>query len=438
MSLAFDTRMVLDTLRPRREAVRRRLAAVRRRVRTGLLLVGVTWTWTAAFLFAAVSLASDWLLRLSLPVRLSALAAATVVVAAVAWRRLLSPMLLRLNDLDLAAVIDRRCPGVAQRVASVLQLPALIEGRVTASPAMVEAAVLEHAHALDNTDFRSAFDQRAQRRMLAVLLTSVLIAGGFVYGWPRTAGLWARRWLLGSYERWPQANYLSLVGLGGESRLLVPRGESLLVEVDASPSFQPSKKGLLLTGRGEPLVLTSRRAPELVAPETVAIRYWPADGPAKQANFTRYSDTRFRYEIPQVSEPLLASITGGDDWFGPIRIEPIDRPAVTSLTILARRPGRGEEETHTAESGDSQLLFLPDTDLTLELSASLPLSEARLRAKDGGGPDFERRDETHFAAHWKMQQSQTFEIELVSQEGHLTSKPYFVSVGLLIDREPRV
>ncbi|MGH7139192.1 MAG: hypothetical protein ACREHD_25895, partial [Pirellulales bacterium] len=186
------------------------------------------------------------------------------------------------------------------------------------------------------------------------------------------------------------------------------------------------------------MLIGSSPPPVALAPETVAIRYWPLDGPSKQGNFTRYSDARFRYEISQVSEPLEVSIVGGDDWFGPIRIEPIERPTVQALVIRARRPGRDEVEAHTTEGGESQLLFLPDTDLTLELTSSVPLSDARLTTKEGAAPELNVRDATHFTAHWTMKEAQTFEIGLVGQEGGLMSKPYFLSIGLLIDREPRV
>lgn len=438
MSLALDTRTVLDTLRPRRDAVRRRLAAVRRRLRARLLLVGLTWVWTALFVFAAISLSADWLLRLSMPVRLSAVMTAAVVLGVIAWRRLLAPMLLKFDDLDLAAILDRRCPGVAQRVASVLQLPRLIEGHISASPAMVQAAVLEQAQTLEQTELDAAFDDRALDRRMRLLLLTALIAGGFAYRFPETTALWARRWFLGSNERWPQKNYLSLVGLGNDSRLMVPRGEPVLIEVDAAPQFVGNERAWTLSGRGETLHIGSLPPPVALVPETVAIRYWPTDGPVKQGNFTRYSDARFRYEISQVSEPLDLSIVGGDDWFGPIRIEPIERPTVQALLIRARRPGREDAETHTTEGGESQLLFLPDTDLTLELTSSAPLSDARLTTKEGAATELRMRDATHCTAHWTMKEAQTFEIGLVGQEGGLMSKPYFLSIGLLIDREPRV
>ena len=438
MSLALDTRGIVETLRPRREAVRHRLAAVRRRVRARLLLAGLAWTWGTFFVFAASSLAADWLLRLSLPVRLSLSAAAGVVLVGVVWRHLISPLGVRLSDLDLAALLDLRCPGVGQRVASVLQLPALIEDRLWASPGMVQAAVLEHAQALESTDLWSAFNRKTHRRTLLFIAATALAAAGFAFRFPQTSELWARRWFAGSNERWPQKTYLALAGLGDAGRLLVPRGESLLVEVDAHPQFTGQPGGWNLAGRGETLSLRSQDPPDATVPENVAIVYRPSDGPAKQGSFSHYSDSLFRYEIPAVSEPLEISIAGGDDWFGPIRLEPIARPSVKSIRIKARPPGRDETETHTAEGADAQLLFLPDTQLTLDLTADVALASADLSAKEGAPPTLKRVDATRYTAEWTMKEAQTFQIGFVGQEGGLASKPYYLSIGLLIDREPRV
>ncbi|HJT36555.1 MAG TPA: hypothetical protein VJ783_31320 [Pirellulales bacterium] len=438
MSLALDTRGILDTLRPRRDAVRRRLATVRRRVRARLLLAGTAWTWAAVFLFCAASLALDWLLRLSLPVRMTLLAVGAVGVAWVAWRHLLSPLLFRLDDLDLAAILDRRVPGVGQRVAAVLQLPGLLESRILASPSMVQAAVLEHAQALEQADLWSAFDRRAHRRQWLLLIATALAAGGFYYACPEAAAIWERRWFLASHERWPQHTYLSVVGLGDDGRLLVARGESLPLEVTAQPQFSGRSGAWKLGGRGETLLIPSLGTPTSRLPEQVSIRYEAASGFSRVGNFTHYGGSEFRYEIPQVVEPLDVSVTGGDDWFGPIRVEPIDRPTVSSLVVLARRPGSDEAQQHTPEGADAQLLFLPDTKLELQLVSSVPLAAATLSAKEGSPPPLERRDDTHYLARWTMREPQTLEISLISSEGNLESKPYYLSIGLLIDRPPRV
>ncbi|HUY93433.1 MAG TPA: hypothetical protein VMV10_32200, partial [Pirellulales bacterium] len=115
MSATLEPRTIVEDLRPRRDAVRRRLAGVRRSLRARLALSGVTWVWTTLVALAALSLAGDWLLRFSLPVRQLLLGAAAALLAATLYRRLIKPMTLRFDDLDLAAVLDRRCRGFGQR-----------------------------------------------------------------------------------------------------------------------------------------------------------------------------------------------------------------------------------------------------------------------------------------------------------------------------------
>lgn len=438
MSLVVEPNAVLESLRPRRDAVRRRLAGVRRRLRGRLALAGLTWVWTALVLLAAASLAADWLLRFSLPVRQILLAIAAVAMAAIAYRKLLAPLALRLEDLDLAAILDRRCRGYGQRVAAVLELPRLLEGELAASPSMIRAAVLEHAQTLEATDVSAAFDRRGPRWMAALLAVTGLLAAGFAYLEPDTASLWARRWLKGSNERWPQRNYLAISGLHDGDTLLVPRGESLLVNVEAQRDFSGAAHAWMLDGRGAPLQISTGEKPQALVPEKVAIQYRPAGGAVRQGNFTSFQDGRFRYELPPVVEPMSFTVTGGDDWFGPIRVEPIDRPAIDSLTLVARRPGSKASETFAHTGADTPLLFLKDTELELKLSASAPLASAALAGQPGAAPPLEKNDDAHYAARWKMEQSQTFEIRLVGRQAGLESKPYFVSIGLLVDRPPRL
>lgn len=438
MSTTLEPHVVLEAVRPRRLAVQRRLASVRRQVRGRLLLFGAARTWGAIFLFAALSLAGDWLLRLSLPMRMALAAVALAAIAAVTYRHLVRPLLLRLDDLDLATVLDRRCPGFGQRVAAVLQLPALLEGKVLASPSMIHAAVLEHAAELERADLAGSFDRRAPRRWALLLALALALPAVFAAAWPEPTALWARRWFLGSNERWPQRTYLAVVGLGEGDRLLVPRGESVVVHVQAQPEFSGRPGQWRLTGRGQPLVVSTEQKPASEVPEQVGIRYQAGDDSARQGNFTHFGDDRFRYEVPAVVEPTHVSISGGDDWLGPILIEPIDRPAIESLAIVARAPGRSEPTTHSPQGADSQLLFLPRTQLELRLTSTVPLASAKMVAQSGPSPKLRRSGNGSYAAQWQMAESQTLEIRLVGREGGLGSKPYFLSIGLLNDRPPRI
>jgi hypothetical protein len=334
------------------------------------------------------------------------------LVAYIALHRLIRPLWFELKDMDLAVLLDGRMPGIAQRVATVLQLPRLIEGRIQASPSMVEAAVTGDAAALGQADFFNALNQSRRHRSTGFLAAAVLLPLVFSLIWAPTASLWAQRWLLGWEVRWPQKTYLEVAGLDHD-RLLVPRSEPLVLQVAAKPGSK--------------------------VPEQVSMRYRPEGGGWKQANFSRFDLNDFRAELPPVMEPVRLTIRGGDDWLGPIFVEPIDRPTLEKLTIrVLRDPVRPAGETRSFDGTDSQLLFLRKTELKLQVSSRQALLDAKLNARAGQPPPLERVDERSFSARWTMQEPLLLELLLVGREGGLNSRPYALSIGLLKDREPRV
>jgi hypothetical protein len=170
----------------------------------------------------------------------------------------------------------------------------------------------------------------------------------------------------------------------------------------------------------------------------VSLKLVMADGTHRLGTFTHYAAGQFRYELPPLSEPAEISVTGGDDWFGPLRVEPIDRPAVESLTVLAYAPGRSEPETYRADDAEKQLLFLPTTRLELAFTSTQPLASARVVVSGTETAlDLERQNDRRYRMAWEMKEPVTFEFQLVAESG-LASKPHFVTIGLLNDRAPRL
>jgi hypothetical protein len=277
---------------------------------------------------------------------------------------------------------------------------------------MVRAAVLEHAQALERTSFVSVLDSARRFRFAGLLVGAVVLPTLFSLSSPATAALWAKRWLLGSNERWPQKTYLTIAGLD-DDRIRAPRGEPLVVQVLAKPGSQ--------------------------VPDQISLRYRSESGSAKQGNFTRFGDNDFRYEIPPVQEPLHLTITGGDDWLGPIVVEPIDRPTIEKLTVrVLHDPVRPGGEIRAFNGTDAQLLFLRTTELELEVTSRVPLQSASLTARTGMAPPLQRIDARSYVARWTMTEALALELLLVGHDGGLSSKPYLLSIGLLKDREPRV
>src|SRR5205085_4545238 len=52
--------------------------------------------------------------------------------------------------------------------------------------------------------------------------------------------------------------------------------------------------------------------------------------------------------------------------------------------------------------------------------------------------ELKRLDDRSFTSHWTLREATTLEILLTSAETGLASRPAFLSIGLLRDREPRV
>src|SRR6516165_2829339 len=157
-----------------RRSVQYRLDHVRRRLRGQLLVEGVAWAVGSAVLLAGLSLAIDRLLRPDLTVRLVLVGLAAIILAVVGIRRLRAPVMLRLDDLDLAELLEKRQKGTGQRLTTVLQLPNLLEEDSSASPAMIHAAVEEDFAALERVDLMASFS--ANRRGMAWLLLTGLCA----------------------------------------------------------------------------------------------------------------------------------------------------------------------------------------------------------------------------------------------------------------------
>ncbi len=429
------------SLRQEQALLRARLARSRRRLRFQMALEFLLDAVAGAVLAAAVLVALDAWLRLGLTSRQALLGVGLLgLVAALAIRSRPRARAAGLDDLGLAMTLDRYRPGTGQQVADVLQLPGqLDEARSTASPALVRLAVRRASDSLASANWRAHWNRgRTATRALA-LLAAALVPVGFAFLAPAAARLSLARWLLGSKERWPQATYLSVTGLGDRDRLLAPRNEPFALEVRADlAGVEPAGSAWNLPGRGEPLAI--RRKPEAPAiPEAVRVRERTADGATRDAVMTSIGPGRFRHELPPSSTSSTFELTGGDDWLGPIRVERVDRPALEAIKLRVRDPGpSGLGEYRAIEDTRQHLIFLPDTEVELTLVGTEPIARTRVDVHPGAPPGLARVDPKTFTARWSLREATTLEIQLTSDGTGLASRPTFLSLGLLKDREPRV
>lgn len=434
----------LDSLREEQRLLRARLGRMRRRLG---LQSALEFALDAALVLAgggAILVLLDWWFRFEAPSRLALLAlAGTAALAFLAARGARRWRESRPDDLSLAMTLDRFRPGTGQQIADVLQLPGLLDGDApdsgSASPSMVRLAVRRATEALNASDWQQLWNRPRTLRRLAGLIGCLLVPVGFAALAPDAACLGLARWLLGSDERWPQRTYLTVMGLGDRGRLVAPKDEPFVVEVRSDlPLVEEGPGGSWsILGRDRPLTL--RRRPEAPAdPAEVKVREHVPGLGRRDGIMTATSTAHFRFEFPPSPASSSFDLSGGDDWLGPIRIERQARPSLAGIGLRVKEPGASYEGFREVEDTRQHLTFLPDTEVELTLTGSEPISDLRLSVNPGTIPPPARTDERTFAARWTLREATTLEIQITSASTGLASKPAFLSLGLMSDREPRV
>ena len=279
------------------------------------------------------------------------------------------------------------------------------------SPAMVDRAVRRRHEMLAGTDFRDTLDRRRLRKMLALLAVALVIPAALIGRFPEMTGLWARRMFLASHEPWPQNTYLQVAD-EQDGRIRVPRGE--------------------------PYVLRASAREGSVAPQRIFLTIRGAD--KTSVLMKQFGENDFRHDFAVVDQPLGLEFEGGDDDYGPVLLDPVDRPKIVGLELIAKHPRQAVAEKHDFNGGDADLSFLVKTRLSLQIAANVPLSTLHLRplSKHPQPEDLRRIDAAHYAVDWVQDGSAKFNLELVAADSGLVSLPVPVSIALKVDQPPRI
>ena len=122
-----------------------RIGALRGRVRRLLALHGAGRVVVATTLAILAAATLDWLIHFVPEVRVALLGLLGLLAAWVGWRHLLAPLVVRFRDLDIALKIERRWPGLNDRLSSTVEFlhagGSDPQDRSLGSPALRDATV---------------------------------------------------------------------------------------------------------------------------------------------------------------------------------------------------------------------------------------------------------------------------------------------------------
>ena len=333
-----------------------------------------------------------------------------------AFERIVRPLIVRFDDLDIALRIEERWPGLNDRLASTIQFLRMdARDERLGSPALREATVRKAVEETSAIDFREVIELRPVIRGLLAASSALLIATLLVMLAPGTVRIAMKRLFLPlSGTTWPQRTHLVLDD--GQTTLKVARGDSFTLSVKVRPGDK--------------------------VPDSARATYEFADGDRASEPLRSVEGGEFRGRIESVNQPFHFTVTAGDDSSSirdvPVKVVP--PPTLKSLVVRLVSPAYTGIPPQVLAPGLTQLRALEGTKLHLEAIASKPLARAMLNVGEaplGAGLTFDD-SRTGFHAELTVKNNFNFWFDLIDTEGFRNRDAVRYEVRGFSDLAPRV
>jgi len=417
--------------------IRRKLARLRLSLRLHLAGEGLAWVVLALAALVVVTLAVDWGTHwithqhMTVVQRLVILVLALAGVAAVAWQHLVRPQRVPMSEADLAQIVERHYPALADRLAGALEFSRVTDlDAIGASEAMVRQMAAEAEAMAKPLAFTAPIRRDRLRRRAAWALAVVIALGALTVWQPVTMRTWLQRDLLLGFwgdPGWPQDTHLHV---RGAPTFRVMRGGTLELVIDAVGS-------------------------QTVPREVVLHMDFPSVGTVEETIALTSSETTiYTRTFDAVAEPFRFHVTGGDDRTEVCEVQLVEPPELREVAFTIEYPaytGRGKVEV----AGDQGVLSVPvGSWVTLRGRASKDLSAAALFVENEpagrceitstpsseGGPAAPREVVGRFKVTTAKRSQPSLALRVALTDAEKFTNPHGVryTLVLLKDREPAV
>ena len=328
-------------------AIRGQVRRLRASLRVWHLVAGVRTLLYVGLGLCGVSLLADWLWRMDLVQRRIFLLLSVLALLWVLWRRALRPLLARVSDEGLIALVEARHPHTHSTMISAAEFCGRTPGG--ASPELVETSVTGGVQWAGEVDFASVLDWRRFRRNMLHVLLVLAVVGVTVAAVPEVISIWFARNVCMQSVEWPRRTRIQVVGV-----------------VD----------GCLRIPRGAPLEIVARV--DGVVPDTLRLNYIDAQDSRFEEQMAQRDDGAFRSSFTSVSEGFDFRIRGGDGMTEWIEVQLLPRPEIADLVVSALPPAYvGGDPILLDKAGRYDVLR--GSTLKLAGRSSLPLVRAACR-----------------------------------------------------------
>ncbi len=433
---------LLQTLRSR----------IRRYIVCDSLLAGIALVLSAFWLglaldYLPVQLGGTEMPRLARTLLLALVAAGLL---AVLFKMLAQRLHRPLPDDSLALLVERHHPSLGGRLVTAVQLHEA--GRTGDSHSR---KLLDHVHAeavaeIDKVDPNRVFRLQPLLRKLAIAGPLGLAALVFLILSPQAFALAASRLTLLSDDPWPRRADIQMVGIElpivttSDAAALAPE----LIEFNGKTISLP---------RGSNGTLRIRaRADGAEVPVACTVYYQTDSGTRGQSSMRRVGRIVDGYQsfildgapLTALSESVTFDVRGLDDRLDDYRIEAIQPPALTNISLQIRYPDylrtSDDGQTDMVTDYQSGLRLREGSDVTMVASSSVPLGDVDVLLKTDEKMDSdlalefsEDRQEVRFTLP-DFRAASTISIVPKDINGISSQAPFRYFLGVVLDEPPEL
>jgi hypothetical protein len=292
----------------------RRLDSLRLAIRRTTFIGGAAFAVRLLCLCLIAAFAIDMLWDAPRTVRIGLLLATLASVGVVVFLRVIRPTFRRIGHEELAALVETAHPEMEERLLSSLELAHSSDrDSVKGSPMMRDILLRETATATRNLEFEEVVDSStAVRQTIVACVIFLLVLAPFLILQDGYGNLWAR--FFNPWGNYSHGTTLTLEVQPGDT--VVPKGED--VPITAIPHFRFAKSKLITGGK---------------------VRWVDDDGESEFRELKSAGDQEsYAAVIPQVSRGLTYRVESDQGSSREFRVEVVDRPAITGLTVDVQPP----------------------------------------------------------------------------------------------------
>lgn len=394
------------------------LRALAHRLKRRVLIEGLCALAAIALAVAFTQFALDRLLDLGLGPRIALLAVVVGLIGYHIRHRLLRPAGVKVGVDDVAAILERKNPGLRDELISAVSFATTTAVNPNRnSPELIASLMQRAERTFVGIKTSDALRHDRHRRFVALGLCAVA-AGALAIWWsPDTAAAYFARNVLLQDVAWPMRFRISLDGF---------------------------KNGVRHHPLGDELTIVATVEADDVGdvPAGLAVEFKSDEGESIERPMDRRGLNQFVLNYGALTTPmrlrLIAERVGVDERTEWYRIEAVERPSVRQATIQVTPPEYAETPAYTVPAGQTAADVLRGSTIQIEATLRKPVTRARLVSAGEHVADATLVEPDKVVTRFTPARSGSYSFDLVDAGGLADLNPLVYSIRVVSDTPPKV